>query len=278
MIDITKAKKAFKEYIQNYDINNPKVKLKIAHIERTANIARKTAESLNLEKEDIELAELIGLLHDIGRFEQIKRYNTFVDYLSEDHAKLGVDILFEENLIREFIEDNKYDRIIKLAILNHNKDKNNITKNITEKEKLHIKLIRDSDKTDIIYLLTFEDKKAAWEKEDLSEEIFTEEIYREFIEDKNIFYPNMQTYADRLIGHFAFVYDFNYQYGLKIIYNNEYYTKIYNRFKFNNKKTEEEFKNIYKITINYIEERLKKNNVIYSKNKEKDDKNKNKSQ
>lgn len=29
MIDITKAKKAFKEYIQNYDINNPKVKLKI---------------------------------------------------------------------------------------------------------------------------------------------------------------------------------------------------------------------------------------------------------
>ncbi len=278
MINITKAKKAFKEYIQNYDIDNPKVKLKIAHIERTANIARKTAESLNLEKEDIELAELIGLLHDIGRFEQIKRYNTFVDYLSEDHAKLGVDILFEENLIREFIEDNKYDRIIKLAILNHNKDKNNITKNITEKEKLHIKLIRDSDKTDIIYLLTFEDKKAAWEKEDLSEEIFTEEIYREFIEDKNIFYPNMQTYADRLIGHFAFVYDFNYQYGLKIIYNNEYYTKIYNRFKFNNKKTEEEFKNIYKITINYIEERLKKNNVIYSKNKEKDDKNKNKSQ
>ena len=103
----------------------------------------------------------------------------------------------------------------------------------------------------------------------MSEEIFTEEIYREFIEDKNIFYPNMQTHADRLIGHFAFVYDFNYQYGLKIIYNNEYYTKIYNRFKFNNKKTEEEFKNIYKITINYIEERLKKNNVIYSKNKEK---------
>lgn len=269
MIDITKAKKAFKEYIQNYDINNPKVKLKIAHIERTANIARKTAESLNLEKEDIELAELIGLLHDIGRFEQVKRYNTFVDHLSENHAKLGVDILFEENLIRKFIEDNQYDRIIKLAILNHNKDKKDITKNITEKEKLHIKLIRDSDKTDIIYLLTFEDKKAAWEKEDLSGEVFTKEIYREFIEEKTIFYPNMQTYADRLIGHFAFVYDFNYQYGLKTIYDNEYYTKIYNRFKFNNKKTEEEFKNIYEITINYIKERLNKNDVRYSKNREK---------
>ncbi len=259
MIDITKAKKAFKEYIQNYDINNPKVKLKIAHIERTANIARKTAESLNLEKEDIELAELIGLLHDIGRFEQIKRYNTFVDHLSENHAELGVNILFKENLIRKFIEDDKYDRIIELAIINHNKDKNDITKNTTEKEDLHIKLIRDSDKTDIIYLLTFEDKKAAWEKEDLSEEVFTEEIYREFIEDKNIFYTNMKTYADRLIGHFAYVYDFNYEYGLKIVYENKYYNKIYNRFKFNNKKTEEEFKNIYNTTIDYITEKLNKN-------------------
>ena len=269
MIDITKAKKAFKEYIQNYDINNPKVKLKIAHIERTANIARKTAESLNLEKEDIELAELIGLLHDIGRFEQIKRYNTFVDHLSENHAELGVNILFKENLIRKFIEDDKYDRIIELAIINHNKDKNDITKNTTEKEDLHIKLIRDSDKTDIIYLLTFEDKKAAWEKEDLSEEVFTEEIYREFIEDKNIFYPNMKTCADRLIVHFAFVYDFNYEYGLKTIYENKYYTNIYSRFNFNSKRTEEEFKNIYEITINYIKERLNKNNFRYSKNREK---------
>lgn len=268
MIDITKAKKAFKEYIENYDINNPKVKLKIAHIERTANIARKTAESLNLEKEDVELAELIGLLHDIGRFEQVKRYNTFVDHLSENHAKLGADILFKENLIRKFIEDDKYDRIIKLAILNHNKDKNNITKDITEKEKLHIKLIRDSDKTDIIYLLTFEDKKAAWEKEDLSEEVFTDEIYREFIEDKNILYPNMKTCADRLIGHFAFVYDFNYEYGLKTIYENKYYTKIYSRFNFSSKKTKEQFVDIYKTTINYINERLSKKDVRYVKSRE----------
>ena len=268
MIDITKAKKAFKEYIQNYDINNPKVKLKIAHIERTADIAKKTAESLNLEKEDIELAELIGLLHDIGRFEQIKRYNTFVDHLSENHAELGVNILFKENLIRKFIEDDKYDKIIELAIINHNKDKNDITKNTTEKEDLHIKLIRDSDKTDIIYLLTFEDKKAAWEKEDLSEEVFTEEIYREFIEDKNIFYPNMKTCADRLIGHFAFVYDFNYEYGLKTIYENKYYTNIYSRFNFNSKRTEEQFENIYKTTMNYINERLNKNDVRYSKSRE----------
>ena len=100
MIDITKAKKAFKEYVKNYDIENPKIKLKIAHIERTSEVARKMAESLELQKEDIELAELIGLLHDIGRFEQVRKYNTFVDHLSENHAKIGVDILFKDGLIR----------------------------------------------------------------------------------------------------------------------------------------------------------------------------------
>ena len=159
MINITKAKKEFKKYVEKYDINNPKIKLKVAHIERTSRIAKKIAESLELQKEDIELAELIGLLHDIGRFEQVKRYGTFVDYLSENHAEIGVKILFEEGLIRNFIEDDKYDRIIKLAIINHNRDKKQITKNMSNREKLHVKLIRDSDKTDILYILTFENEK-----------------------------------------------------------------------------------------------------------------------
>lgn len=109
MIDIVRAKKAFKEYVKKYNPDDSKVKLKIAHIERTAEVAKKLATELMLEKEDIELAELIGLLHDIGRFEQIRIYHTFVDKISIDHGKLGAKILFEDGLIRNFIEDKKYD-------------------------------------------------------------------------------------------------------------------------------------------------------------------------
>lgn len=123
MIDIVRAKKAFKEYVKKYNPDDSKVKLKIAHIERTAEVAKKLATELMLEKEDIELAELIGLLHDIGRFEQIRIYHTFVDKISIDHGKLGAKILFEDGLIRNFIEDKKYDTIIKKAIINHNKSK-----------------------------------------------------------------------------------------------------------------------------------------------------------
>ena len=123
MIDITKAKEAFKEYVKNYDLEDKKIQLKVAHIERTSQMAKKIAENLDLEKEDIELAELIGLLHDIGRFEQLKRFNTFVDRESINHGEFGVEILFKEGKIRDFIDTSKYDEIIKKAIINHNRNR-----------------------------------------------------------------------------------------------------------------------------------------------------------
>lgn len=258
MIDIVKAKQAFKEYVKEYDINDKKIELKVGHIERTAQMARKIAESLNLKEEDIQLAELIGLLHDIGRFEQIRQYNTFLDKDSINHAVLGVEILFEQDNIRKFIEENKYDEIIRKAILNHNKGR--IEEGLNERELLHAKIIRDADKTDIIYMLTFYDMGTLYESPEFSDEIMSDEIYREFIEDKIIDYKYMTNSVDNVIAHLAYIYDFYFEYGLKYIYDNKYLPKFYNRFSFKDKKTSERFNNAYKIAINYIQEELKIDN------------------
>lgn len=258
MIDIKKAKEEFKNYIQNYDPKDEKVKLKIAHIERTSAVAKKTAQYLKLDKEDILLAELIGLLHDIGRFEQIKRYHTFVDKISVNHGELGVKVLFEDRLITKFIEDRKYDEIIKKAILNHNKGK--IEEGLNEKELLHAKIIRDSDKTDIFYTLTFGDTKAIWEKEDLSGDKISKEIYREFMEDKAINYKNIITSVDILVSHFAYVYDFNFNYGLKLIYDNEYIDKLFNRFEFKNQEVNKQYREIYMTAKEYVKNNLEEIN------------------
>lgn len=256
MIDIVKAKKAFKEYLKNYDSENSRIKVKIQHIERTANIAKDLATHLNLDEEDIKLAELIGLLHDIGRFEQIKIYNTFADNKSINHGEYGVKVLFEDGLIRNFIDTDKYDEIIKKAVLNHNKDK--IENNLDERTELHCKIIRDSDKLDIFYILTVGEKKIAWESEDLSNYIISDEIYREFIEDKTINYNNRTNPADVLVSHFAYVYDFNFKYSLQLLKESNNVEKLYNRFIFNDKKTMERFNNIYNLVTNYINERLAK--------------------
>lgn len=252
-IDILEAKKAFKEYVKEYDIKDEKIKLKIAHIERVAQIAKKLAEDLKLSEEDIKLAELIGLLHDIGRFEQARKYNTFVDKDSINHGEYGVKILFEDRLIKKFIKDNQYDEIIKLAILNHNK--NDIEEGLNEEEKLHAKIIRDADKTDIFYILTVDDKKAIWESSDLSNDEISDEIYREFIEDKVINYKERKTSADILVSHFAYVYDFNFKETKQIILKNNYLDLLYKRFKFNNKETEERYNKIFQIAKKYLEEK-----------------------
>lgn len=252
MIDIKKAKQEFKKYVKNYDINDPKIQAKIAHIERTSRIARQIAESLELEKDDMELAELIGLLHDIGRFEQIKQYHTFVDKNSINHGELGAKILFKNGEIRRFIEDNKYDEIIKTSILNHNRNKENVQFS-SEKEELHSKIIRDADKTDILYILTFEEKEVAWEKKDLSMDKISNEIYREFTNRETINYKKRETAADILVSHFAYIFDFNYKYGLQLIKEKGYLEQIYKRFKFDNPETENRFNNIYKIAKEYLE-------------------------
>ena len=252
-MDIIKAQEAFKNYVKNYNPEDEKVKIKIVHIQEVSRIAKKLAEDLKLSKEDIELAELIGLLHDIGRFEQIKQYHTFVDKDSINHGEYGVKVLFEEGLIREFIKEDKYDKIIKLAILNHNRA--DIEKGLTEREELHAKIIRDADKTDIFYRLVIGDKKAIWESSDLSNDKISDEIFREFKEDKRINYKERKTSADILVSHFAYVYDFNFSQTLKIIKERNYVDQLYKRFKFNDIQTMNRYNEIYKLAKEYLEEK-----------------------
>ena len=255
MIDIKKAKKAFKEYIKNYNPEDPQIKLKIAHMERVAEVSKGLAKSLGLEEEDVKLAELIGLLHDIGRFEQIRIYHTFLDKKSINHGEFGAKVLFEEGLIREFIESDEYDEIIEKAIVNHNRAK--IEDGLSEREFTHAKIIRDADKTDILYILTFDKTKTCYGIEDFTNQNFTDEIYREFFEEKTINYSNMKNEADILIAHFAYIFDFNYDYGLSFVKQNKYLEKMYNRYEFKDKETMKKYTKIYEEANNYIINRIK---------------------
>ena len=249
-INIEEAKKTFAEYVKNYDINDEKIKIKISHIERVSQIAKNLAMSLNLNEEDIELAELIGLLHDIGRFEQVRQYHTFIDKDSVNHGKYGVKVLFEDGLIRKFLKTNELDEIIKKAILNHNRAK--IEEGLTERENLHAKIIRDADKTDIFYVLTIGDKKAIWESNDLSNDVITDKVYYEFFNDHLINYNDKKTSIDLLVAHFAYIFDFNYKQSLYIIKQKGYVTTLYNRFKFNNPQTKDRMEKIYNEVLKYM--------------------------
>ena len=83
----------FKEYVDSFEKEDA-IKYKYNHSLRVMDLSIDIAKSLKLNEEDLKLVKLIGLLHDIGRFEQVKRYHTFIDKNSINHGELGVEILF----------------------------------------------------------------------------------------------------------------------------------------------------------------------------------------
>ena len=90
VIDRKKVLNNFAEYTNAYNISDSKIKLKVEHTYRVAGLCDRIARSLKLSAYDTDLAWLIGILHDVGRFEQIRRFGTFSDADSIDHAHYAV--------------------------------------------------------------------------------------------------------------------------------------------------------------------------------------------
>lgn len=121
------------------------IRLKEIHTGYVTQNARELAEHLGLNEHDVELCELIGLLHDVGRFEQWKVYRTFRDNLSEDHADLGVKV-FKNLPFYEMLKQEDRELLL-FAIGNHNKKEIGLPP--SDKHLLFAKIIRDADKLDI---------------------------------------------------------------------------------------------------------------------------------
>ena len=94
-MDYNSAKEVFEQYLDGYDRENDKVRLKIVHTYGVVTQSMEIARRMRLPSEDIELARIIALLHEIGRFEQLRRFDSFQPD-TMDHALYGVEILFGE--------------------------------------------------------------------------------------------------------------------------------------------------------------------------------------
>lgn len=253
MIDFRKAQEYFKKYLSSYDLNDGMIQLKIKHTYGVVSLSEYIAKDLNLSEEDVDLAKLIALLHDIARFEQAKKYG---DYKNVDHADLAVKILFEDNLIRNFIEEDIYDSIILKSIKNHNKLQ--IEKGLSERELLHAKIIRDADKTDNFRVKAsdrFEDIFNS-SKERLENDIITEKIYNDFMSNRIIISKERKTDMDCWISYIAFIFDYNFLSGLKYIKEKNYINILVDRIDYKISDTKNKMEEIRKHAINYIDGKL----------------------
>lgn len=233
----------FKNYVSNYDLSNPDIKLKYDHSFRVMELSHKYAIELGLTEEDIKLATEIGLLHDIGRFEQFKTYHTYVDSKSIDHADYSVEQLFDKEKIKKFDNNKRHWEIIRQAIRNHNKYE--ITAVNDDRCLLHCHLIRDTDKIDILYnWSTLGEIKLREDGLEASPNVLNcirnkESVKHEYVINK----------TDRNICFMAFIFDIHFDECIAECYN--YIKKQYNKMVY-----KEPYKEVIKQIDAYVNDRI----------------------
>lgn len=261
MINRHRAKEVFAEYVSSYDMNIGQNALKVKHTYKVADISEQIAKQLSLSPLDVDLAWLIGLLHDIARFEQNKRFGTFNDLVSVDHAELGAGILFVEGKIRDFIDEADYDYIIEKAIRFHNKYR--VDNSLDDRTKMFCNIIRDADKLDIFRVNLESSKEDVYEvsEKDFKSAEFSSDIFESFFNEKVVLKQLKKNAVDGLACHLSLVYELVYPASVEIAEEQGYVEKMMN-FKSENPKANEQLRLMSKKLKDYIKQRLEKQNIV----------------
>lgn len=119
--------------------------LKRFHTMKVRENIRLLASSAGLDGDRLIIAEAVGILHDVGRFEQYRRFRTFRDRDSVNHAALAVEVIQRNGLLAP-LSGNEAEIVLQSVRL-HNVFAMPLS--LSGDQRLYLKLIRDADKLDI---------------------------------------------------------------------------------------------------------------------------------
>lgn len=238
-IDREHTKTVFAEYVKRYNSGDDKTRLKIVHTYRVCGLCERIAENLGLAQEDVDLAWLLGLLHDLGRFEQLKRFGTFDDAASIDHAAYGADILFREGRIRDYIDERTEDSLIETAVRMHNVYR--VAEDIDDRTLMFCHILRDADKIDILRVNVEFSLEEIYNvsTEQLQMEGITKAVADSFYEEHAILRSLKKTTVDLVIGHISLVFELIYPISVSIVQEQGYLEELF-QFTSHNPQTSEQ--------------------------------------
>ncbi|GFI45365.1 hypothetical protein IMSAGC019_00676 [Lachnospiraceae bacterium] len=251
-IDRKRVLRVFKEYVANYDSSDEKVRLKIGHTIRVSRLCQEIADSLCLPEEEVSLAWLLGMLHDVGRFEQLKNYGTFIDAQSIDHAAYGAELLFGQGRIRDYIDCGKEDGLLEAAVRYHSAYR--LPGEFGPRQKMFCQILRDGDKIDILKVNVDSPLEEIYNvsREELRTCLVSGEVMEAFKEKHAIHRSLKKTPVDNVVGHISLAYELAYPRSVALIKEQGYLKKLM-EFQSENPGTEEQFRQIREAMGQYLE-------------------------
>jgi HD superfamily phosphodiesterase len=247
----------FEEYIYQFHSDEPafqrNIELKRNH---SYNVWSNTIDLGNYSSLDESLymqLQTAGLLHDVGRFEQFRRYHTFSDKKSVNHGLLGAEVLKEKNILKEIKLEEQHN--ILTAIENHNKK--TISENYDESTLTMVKMLRDADKLDIwrvvteYYCNTDGETNNTLQLDLPDNDEINPKNYHDLLNEQMVDLSNLKTLNDFKLLQIGWIYDLNYQRSFQILNEKKYLDIIFKTLP-----NTEKIKTIQQKTNNFLQRQL----------------------
>lgn len=216
----------FKSEIEEININ---LNLKRKHSFRVVELIKDLSQEIDLNETSLILAQISGLLHDIGRFEQLANYGTFSDTEEINHIQLGISTLIENNVLSELSEEES--NIIIDSIKYHNELQ--LPKSIDSQRLPFVKILREADKIDILSIVADyysnnkqgNNKRLEMELSDKAE--ISKKVSQSIIDEKLVNFKDVITINDLKLYQMSLIFDLNYKKSFKIISKKTYLKQIF---------------------------------------------------
>ena len=230
--DLNYLKTWFTEYVSNFYSDDPDynhlIRLKEEHTIRVCCNIAMLGKELGLSDQDMVLAETIALFHDIGRFKQYAVYHTFNDFISENHARLGLRQMAIHGVLSACSTAEK--RLITRSIAYHNAAV--LPANEDDNNLFFMRLLRDADKLDIwkLFIDYYNEREknhnSAVELGLPDDPVCSQQVIESLHQRKFVRTQDLKTLNDFKLLQISWVYDLNFVPSFQAVQNRKYIEKL----------------------------------------------------
>ena len=192
---------------------NANIRLKENHSRRTCREMRYLARQMRLDPRRTAIAEIIGLLHDVGRFEQFKKFRTYCDAKSTEHCLLSVEVLRGTDVLQ--ILDQDTGTIILAAIEHHGKKE--LPAGLNGDSLLMARMIRDADKLDALFVMVQNYTRYYADPDNFPFEVelpeqpgYSKDVIQAVLQRRQVDYRQLTNLNDVKLLNLAWAYDVNF--------------------------------------------------------------------